>query len=108
ALIVPPYKTVAQSFHLGGLGNFDIKVRRSPGTTQFANQYKVQVHQGTMQWEEFPYPLQELSGTLDIQPGHWEIRNFQGRHHGGVFRAYGRSYPAAPGQASEVPHIALE
>ena len=38
-----------------------------------------------------------MTGTLDIQPDHWEIRGFRGTHKGGEFAAEGRSYPTPEG-----------
>jgi hypothetical protein len=103
-----PFKTTVRAFRLGGLGDFQIKIRHTPGTKEFANQYLVLVHDGSMEWEQFPYRLEQVKGILDIQPRHWEFRDFQGTHQNGVLRARGRSYPVPEGQSRLDPRIAVE
>jgi hypothetical protein len=103
-----PYKSTALSFKLTGLGDFNIKIRHTPGTVAYANEYQVLIHDGSMEWEEFPYRLQHVQGTLDIQPTYWVFHDFQGMHDHGVLRASGRSYPGPAGQTKEPPRVSLE
>jgi hypothetical protein len=75
----------------------------------FANSYLIRFHDATVRYDVFPYPLEDVSGILDIQPGHWEFRDFQGRHNGGEFRTHGRSH-AGEGVSVEIrgDNVALD
>src|SRR5262249_5924315 len=77
-------------------------------TREFSNRYLVLLHDGSMEWQEFPYHLEQVQGTLDIQSRHWEFRDFQGTHQKGILRAQGRSYPVLEGQSYEDPRVSLE
>jgi hypothetical protein len=104
----PAYQKLAHSFHLTGRGDFVIHIRHARGSSAFANHYQVRLNHGTMRWDEFPYPLEEVSGILDIRPDHWELSQFQGNRGGGVFRAEGRSYPAGPGRPEADSRVAIQ
>ena len=40
-------------------------------------------HDTSLKYDLFPYPLEKVTGMLDIQPDHWECRDFHGSHKGG-------------------------
>jgi hypothetical protein len=96
AALPGPYQALARSFHPGGLGDIEAIVRHRPGEPRYANRYVLRVHDGILRWDDFPYPLEEVSGVLDIRPDFWQFYDFQGRRAGGKFAARGRSYPAPP------------
>ena len=58
---------------------------------KFSNSYVVQFHHATVCYDVFPYPLEDVTGILDIEPEHWEFRDFRGRHKGGEFSTQGHS-----------------
>jgi hypothetical protein len=103
AALPPAYRQLARSFHLTGQGDFDVRIRHHPGQATLDNHYRVWIHDGKLKWDQFPYPLQRVAGTLDIWPSFWELRGFRGKNQGGEFRAWGRSYPGArPGSRNPV------
>src|SRR5262249_9113216 len=89
------YQPLAQSFHASGKGDFKAYIRRGPDKAtrkeKSANRYVVQFHDAAVRYEVFPYPLERVSGILDIQPDHWEYRDFRGIHGNAEFRTSGRS-----------------
>ncbi len=95
-------QALARSFRPAGLGDFMAQIRREAGSEKYANRYTIRVHDATACYDVFPYPLEEISGLLDIQPGHWEFRDFCGRHKGGQFRTHGRSYPTPAGDRAAI------
>jgi hypothetical protein len=103
----PAFQKLARSFHLSGLGDFTIHVGHTPGIPSLDYRYLVRIHHGQLNWDEFPYPLQQVAGTLDIVPDHWELRGFRGRNQGGEFGASGRSYPAPPGHPASDARVAV-
>jgi hypothetical protein len=85
------YERLARSFKPTGLGNFHAFVRRDGTSRKYANQYLIQFHHAALRYQQFDYPLESVSGWLDVQPDHWEFRDFHGTHNGGDFYTSGRS-----------------
>jgi hypothetical protein len=97
---------LALSFHPTGRGDCQVVIRHTPGAAAFANEYRVQFHDATARWAEFPYPLENVSGLLEIHPDFWEFSRFQGSHNRGLVKVRGRSYPGQTASAAgEVPMV---
>jgi hypothetical protein len=81
-----------------GLADLTVNIHRTRGHTKFANRYVIAFHESAVKYDLFPYPLSGVRGVLDIQPDHWECKDFRGTYHGGEIRFEGRSFhAAAPG-----------
>ncbi len=93
AALPAKYQTLARSFRPTGLSNFKAFIRGSPDKHKFSNRYVVAFHHATVRYDVFPYPLEDVTGVLDIQPDHWEFRDFRGTHKGCEFRTQGHSRP---------------
>jgi hypothetical protein len=91
----PAHQRVAASFHPTGLANFQADIRRHQGATEFANRFLIQFHHAAIHYDVFPYPLEDVTGTLDIQPRRWEFHDFHGAHKGGSVVAKGRFVQAS-------------
>lgn len=103
AALPPQYQKLAHAFHPTGKVDFVATIRRAPGETAFANRYIARFHDATVRYEVFPYPLEQVSGVLDILPDHWEYRDFRGTHKGCEVRSHGRLVHGPAGE-----RIALE
>src|SRR5262249_54834023 len=90
-------------------GTVDVQafIRRDGRCKLFANTFVINFHHATMCYKVFPYPLESVTGTLEIQPNHWEFRDFRATHNGGEFRGHGRSLPSSDGQADRA-EVSLE
>jgi hypothetical protein len=97
ALPTVTYQKLARSFHPQGLVDFRALIRREQGKKEPANRIVVRFHDASMHWDVFDYPLENVTGVLDIQPGHWEFREFHGTHKGGAVFTEGRSEATAQG-----------
>jgi hypothetical protein len=86
-----------------GLADIKVFVRRTRGQEKFANQYVLSFHDAELCYDQFPYPLEKVTGVLDIQPDHWECHNFHGTHKGGEIFVEARSCPVHPSLESSVP-----
>lgn len=91
------FQLLARSFHPTGKADFVALIRRPSGVREFSNRLVIRFHEASCRYEVFPYPLENVSGILDIQPGHWEFRDFKGTHKGGEVRGKGRSIPTTGG-----------
>lgn len=100
ALPSEKYRKLARSFDPTGRGDIRVFIRRTPGAEKFSNRFLVDFHETSIRYQVFPYPIEHVSGTLDVQPDHWEVRGFRGTHKGGEFAAEGRSYPTPEGDVT--------
>jgi hypothetical protein len=102
AALQPEFQKLARSFDPRGYADIEVHLQRPQGERQFANHYILHFHDAVVTYELFPYPLERVSGTLAIQPDHWEYRDFQGAHKGGAFRSKGRSVHSPRGQGADI------
>jgi hypothetical protein len=102
AALEPEFQKLVRSFQPKGYADIEAYVRRPQGECRFANQYILHFHDACVTYEVFPYPLEQVSGTLTIQPDRWEYRDFHGIHKGGEFRSYGGSVPRPQGKGAQV------
>lgn len=89
-----------------GLGNLKVFVRRTRGREEFANRYIISFHDTSVKYDIFPYPLEKVTGVLDIQPDHWECRDFHGSHKGGEISVNACSYRVDAGEVRAVLPVA--
>jgi hypothetical protein len=98
----PEFQKLVHSFQPKGYADVEAYIRRAQGKRHFANEYVLHVHDACVTYEAFPYPLEQVSGTLTIQPDHWEYRDFQGTHKGAEFRSQGESVVTPQGKQALV------
>jgi hypothetical protein len=96
------HQKIADQFHATGLGDIEAYIHRNLGETEFANHFLIRFHDATARYDEFPYPLEQVSGILDIEPGHFEFHDFQGSHKGGHVYTRGRSVPGPGGDRLDI------
>jgi hypothetical protein len=102
AALPQKHQALARSFHPTGLVDVEAFVQRQQGSPKFANRFVLRFHHATARYDVFPYPLEEVSGILDIQPEHWEFTDFRGTHKGGDVRVSGRSNLPPQGDRLEI------
>jgi hypothetical protein len=104
------YQRIARSFHPSGFGDFNVIIHRDPKKREFANRYVINFHDCRARYDPFQrkegelpgYPLENISGVLDLQPPSWEFHDFRGTHKGGEFRTSGRAFPVGDEKQIEV------
>jgi hypothetical protein len=96
-----PERSRREGLRAAPMGRGDVRatVRRPGGQKAFANRYVVTFKDAALQYDQFPLPLEGVSGVLDLLPDHWECRGFRGTHGAGEVRVDGRSYPLPPAPA---------
>src|SRR5262249_45042254 len=78
------FQKLARSFNATGKGDIKARIIQGPDVKDFHNEYHVRFHDAAIRWDLFPYPLEQVSGFLDIYPTHWEFREGRGTHRGSV------------------------
>lgn len=91
------YQNLARSFHPAGQCDFLARVHRPAGAPEWDNRYLVQFHDASVCYDAFPYPLERVSGLLDVGPHGCEFRNFHGTRGTAHVQCSGRSEPGPQG-----------
>jgi AsmA-like C-terminal region len=73
-------QALAAQFHAEGLADVKAYIKRARGEHDFANQYVVAVHDAALNYDIFPYRLEQVKGVLELLPDHWVCREFRGIH----------------------------
>lgn len=95
-------RDLARSFHANGWGDMQAHIYHAPGTENYSNEYHARFYDTTVKWSTFPYPLENVTGTLSIYPHHCEFKDFRGLHNGGFITLHGRTLPW--NSTSALPH----
>jgi hypothetical protein len=94
---------LARSFEPTGLANFRVRVHRDVPNDRYQNHFVIFFHHAGVRYREFPYRLEDVSGTLEIRPdSSWEFRDFRGRHGETTFQTSGRCRRREDGIRMEV------
>jgi hypothetical protein len=101
-------RDLARSFHARGWGDVQARITHAPGTRDFCNTYQARFYDTAMCWDQFRYPLENVSGNLDIFPDHVEFQNFRGQHHGGIVNVSGKTIPWVYGKQKNLTRLMLE
>lgn len=101
---------LARSFRATGKADIKAHIRHDAGAAaaDFRNEYHAHVHDATLLWDAFPYPLEQVRGVLDIYPKQWEFREFHASHRGGTVAAHGHSIQGRAADGTRTQGIALE
>ncbi len=102
AALPTPHQRLARTFHPTGAADVEAYINRARGSHEFSNRFIIRFHHATARYDVFPYPLEQVSGVLDIQPHHWEFSSFRGTHAGGEVYTHGRCDPGRGGDRLEV------
>jgi hypothetical protein len=98
----PAFQKLVQEFSPHGLVDVRARVLRNHGERDVGIWCLADVHDATLCYEVFPYPLENVRGTIDIRPDHWEFRDFRGDHKGGEFLAHGGAVQGPAGEGVAV------
>ncbi len=93
----PKHQKIAAAFHPTGRADFEARIRRESNSPEWLNRFLIRFHDTTVKYDVFPYPLENVTGVLDIESNKWEAHDFRGTHNGGAFRATARMQPTPAG-----------
>jgi AsmA-like C-terminal region len=85
----PAHRKLALSFKPAGLADVDAVVHKGAGDQKAQGRYLIRFHDCSACYDLFPYPVENVNGTLDIHPDYWECRDFRGTHKGTLVRCRG-------------------
>lgn len=87
-------RAAVEEFHPAGEFDFGARIRKNPGDLRSDVQIQLDFKKLAICYEEFPYPLENLTGTLRIRLGKERkltFENFVGTHHGGEVSVEGEN-----------------
>jgi hypothetical protein len=61
------YPALIRQFHLSGRGDFIAEVSQLPGVNLCENEFRVDIRDGTLNYEQFPYPFQKVKGRVVVR-----------------------------------------
>jgi hypothetical protein len=101
----PKFQTVARSFHPSGRCDIGATIRRAAGTLMPRQDYRVKIRDASLTYDVFPWPLEQVNGTLDIHlvPGpdatgnRFTFRDFRARRGDGRVTINGSAQPLTHG-----------
>ena len=85
---------LTRSFHPSGQDRCPWAPGPPTGSTDFRHEYHLCIRDGSVCWNEFPYPLERVSGFLDIFPDKWSFHDGHGWHGEGEVAIEGNSVAA--------------
>ncbi|MCI0459634.1 MAG: hypothetical protein L0Z62_22010 [Gemmataceae bacterium] len=101
-------KGTAKSFNATGRCNAQARIVATPNVEGVQCTYHAQFFDSTVRWDGFRYPLENVTGFLDIYPDYWQGRDFRGTHRGGEVVVQGRTYPVVKGQEHLEPRMVID
>src|SRR5262249_20967141 len=96
-------RTFGLGTHPLGTGHLLAQIRRKMGERDLEQRYVVTFENCRRLYDLSPYPVENVSGVLDLRPDGWECRDFRATHKGGEFFIYARSeHVPGPGSHDRV------
>ncbi len=80
---------------LSSTGRIDVK-RLPSGAMQIGQRVIVRIHDGSVQYEKFPYPLHHITGEVELWNGQYTFRDLQGRNDSGQISGQGTYTDTGP------------
>jgi len=84
-----PMRRTFESLGLQGVANVDCHFARSSPDEPYKMQLYSEVRDGTVRFDDFPYPLANVSGTVKYRDHLWTFTDLRGTHGSGTVTAKG-------------------
>jgi len=97
AALDEPSRNLVRSFHPRGAINVAGRVERDdPKSPAPHKHWLIQLHDCSIEYDHFRYPIERIRGTLEMKDRHWWFRDLSGRNDSGHIACSGRWVPAEP------------
>ena len=73
----------------GRIVDFKVMLRQRRGVDEFNRWFFVTFHDAALRYVVFPYPMEEVTGVLELHPDHWTFTNMRGGNGQAVLTGYG-------------------
>jgi hypothetical protein len=98
---------VARQFKPTGLVDVRAELRRMPAPASarpvLEQHHVLHFHDASLCYEKFPYPVEDVTGTLELfDGGRWTFTGFKARHKQGQFTGHAKSTPTEQGDRIEI------
>lgn len=104
----PAQQELVGAFHLKGWGDLQAHISRTAGSKDFDNTYQVRLIDCAVKWDHFRYPLDNVSGTVNIYPHYCEFQDLRGQHNGGTVTVSGKTMTLSDGGESGSTRLLLD
>ncbi len=89
----PDAQKIVRPLGARGWIRFVARVARRSPTAKPIPHVLVTLHDCSLQYDKFPYPIRQISGTLEMQGRHWSFRDLEGRNDSAYITCAGRWLP---------------
>lgn len=94
----PKPRSLAREFQPRGRFGIEFHIQKDEGSLNYRNRYTFRFHDGTFTYVQFPYPLRQVTGELEVRMAEgradWEARKLRGQHEGAEIHIEARNVPA--------------
>jgi len=87
---------IVRSFSPRGSVSFQARFHRERGEAELHRKLNLSIHEGSIQYVHFPYPIYDLSGSLQLTDEDWVFHNLTGRNDSGYIVGSGHWLADAP------------
>ncbi|MHB1033846.1 MAG: hypothetical protein ACYC35_02555 [Pirellulales bacterium] len=88
---------VVRSLHPEGTFDFFFRIERDKPGSPMRRYAKVNLNRSSIQFEQFPYPINNIRGTLELVDRQWTFRNLEGTNDAARITCRGSLTPTADG-----------
>jgi uncharacterized protein YhdP len=85
-----PTQRIVRGFRPRGSAMFQVRFYREPGETVLHRRVTVRLANCTVQHDRFPYPIDNVSGSLELTDDAWQFRNLSGRNDSADIAGHGK------------------
>ncbi len=98
AALKPKPQEILRSLNPVGTFDFLMRVLRDRADQPYVNQQlALELNRCSVLFDKFPYPLNNVTGTVQMKDGHWWFDNLQGTNDTGTIFCHGTLKPALDG-----------
>ena len=76
----PKFQRIVRAFHPRGSISFQGRLQRGTSDQQIHRQLQITLHECSIQHERFDYPIDKVSGSLQLTDNDWLFRDLAGRN----------------------------
>jgi hypothetical protein len=98
AALQPKPQEIVRSLNPAGTFDFLMRVSRDRADQPFVNQHlALQLDRCSVRFDKFPYPVNNVTGTVEMKDGHWSFYDLQGTNDTGTIFCHGTLTPTWDG-----------